>query len=264
MENKRNYYRILHVQPDAPVELIKMSYRTIMQKLRKHPDLGGDEWDASVINEAYAVLSDKKLRAAYDARLLRERSMADAGQQTEKQRAGQERAERNSDEAGPNPDPGPQVDEEPQEQAKESAANKAANDAPCCLFCGCVYQGHLSADRDCANCHSPLQPHVAVAMEESGQRLIQRQEKTSVLQLYTHWPSAALSAVLLDLSLHGLKLRFAEPLTPGHILKIVAPEFVALAKVVRCEQQAESVILGAQFVSLRLASQRGTFVQASA
>ena len=32
MQNRRNYYRILHVQQDAPVEIIKTSYRTLMHR----------------------------------------------------------------------------------------------------------------------------------------------------------------------------------------------------------------------------------------
>lgn len=67
MNNRRNYYRILHVQPDAPLAVIKASYRAQMQKLKLHPDLGGDEKNAATINEAYATLSDEKKRAAYDA-----------------------------------------------------------------------------------------------------------------------------------------------------------------------------------------------------
>jgi hypothetical protein len=66
MENRRNYYRILHVQPDAPTEVIRASYRTLMHKLRMHPDLGGDHWNATLINEAYGVLTDPHRRAAYD------------------------------------------------------------------------------------------------------------------------------------------------------------------------------------------------------
>ena len=66
MENRRNLYRILHVQPDAPDEIIQSSYRTLMMKLRMHPDLGGDHYTATLINEAYAVLSDPARRAAYD------------------------------------------------------------------------------------------------------------------------------------------------------------------------------------------------------
>ena len=64
MENRRNLYRILHVQPDAPEEIIRSSYRTLMTKLRRHPDLGGDHFTATLINEAYAVLSDPEKRAA--------------------------------------------------------------------------------------------------------------------------------------------------------------------------------------------------------
>jgi curved DNA-binding protein CbpA len=66
MENRRNYYRILQVQCDAPPEIIRASYRTIMRELKQHPDLGGDQWNACVINEAYETLSDNVKRAEYD------------------------------------------------------------------------------------------------------------------------------------------------------------------------------------------------------
>lgn len=68
--NRRNHYRILHVQPDAPLEVIKANYRTLMQKLKLHPDLGGDHWNAACVNAAYAILSDPVRRAAYDRELL--------------------------------------------------------------------------------------------------------------------------------------------------------------------------------------------------
>ena len=70
MKNRRNYYRILQVQPDAPAEIIRASYRAMMRDLKKHPDLGGSTWDAEVLNEAYEVLSDPKRRAAYDEELF--------------------------------------------------------------------------------------------------------------------------------------------------------------------------------------------------
>ncbi len=76
MENRRNYYRILHVQRDAPQEIIRISYRTLMQTLRMHPDLGGDHGNASLINEAYAVLSNPQKRAAYDRTLRSAREEA--------------------------------------------------------------------------------------------------------------------------------------------------------------------------------------------
>jgi curved DNA-binding protein CbpA len=70
MKNRRNYYRILQVQPDAPVEIIRSSYRTLMRELKMHPDLGGSTWDASVLNEAYETLIDPARRAAYDEELF--------------------------------------------------------------------------------------------------------------------------------------------------------------------------------------------------
>lgn len=68
--NRRNHYRTLHVQPDAPLEVIKANYRTLMQTLRLHPDLGGDHQAAVQVNEAYAVLGDPGRRAAYDRELF--------------------------------------------------------------------------------------------------------------------------------------------------------------------------------------------------
>ncbi len=67
---RRNYYRTLNVQPDASLEIIKNNYRTLLQKLKMHPDLGGENWNATVINEAYNTLRDPLKRAAYDKKLL--------------------------------------------------------------------------------------------------------------------------------------------------------------------------------------------------
>jgi curved DNA-binding protein CbpA len=70
VKNRRNYYRILQVQPDAPPEIIHASYRTMMRELRRHPDLGGSVAEASLLNEAYETLSDPVRRAAYDDELF--------------------------------------------------------------------------------------------------------------------------------------------------------------------------------------------------
>ena len=72
MQNRRNLYRILHVQPEAPLEIIKASYRSLMTKLKLHPDLGGDHEAAVLINQAYAVLGDPERRRRYDDLLRRQ------------------------------------------------------------------------------------------------------------------------------------------------------------------------------------------------
>ena len=66
---RRNHYRVLHVQPEAPAEVIKASYRTLMAKL--HPDQGGSAELAARLNVAYAVLSDPEQRRRYDQTLKR-------------------------------------------------------------------------------------------------------------------------------------------------------------------------------------------------
>jgi hypothetical protein len=63
---ERNYYRLLHVDPDAHPEVIRAAYRTLLRTLGKHPDLGGDEGEARTIIDAYRVLSDPERRRAYD------------------------------------------------------------------------------------------------------------------------------------------------------------------------------------------------------
>ena len=68
--NQRNFYRILQVQPDAPLDTIKNNYRTLLHKLRLHPDLGGKNDTASFINLAYATLKSPAKRAKYDRKLL--------------------------------------------------------------------------------------------------------------------------------------------------------------------------------------------------
>jgi curved DNA-binding protein CbpA len=66
MKNRRNYYRLLQVQNDAPIEIIRSSFRTLMRDLKQHPDLGGSHWEATLLNEAYETLADPARRAVYD------------------------------------------------------------------------------------------------------------------------------------------------------------------------------------------------------
>ena len=74
-KNRRNYYRILRVQPDASAAVIRNNYRTLLQKLRLHPDLGGDHWNASLLNIAYNTLRHPHRREAYDQELLEQYHM---------------------------------------------------------------------------------------------------------------------------------------------------------------------------------------------
>jgi molecular chaperone DnaJ len=62
----KNYYDILGIAKGASEDEIKKAFRTLAHKY--HPDKkGGDEAKFKEVSEAYAVLSDKKKRAEYDA-----------------------------------------------------------------------------------------------------------------------------------------------------------------------------------------------------
>ena len=73
-----NLYELLHVSRGAPEEIIRASYRTLMQRMHHHPDLGGDPQLAALINEAYAVLTDDGRRQAYDRQLDAESRLVEA------------------------------------------------------------------------------------------------------------------------------------------------------------------------------------------
>lgn len=91
--NRRNHYRVLQVQPDAPFEVIRANYRTLVQKLKLHPDLGGDHWTAAHINAAYHVLSNPVLRAAYDRDLLATYDLATLAEGPVRSGSGRQRRE---------------------------------------------------------------------------------------------------------------------------------------------------------------------------
>jgi WD40 repeat protein len=61
-----DYYELLQVSPKAHLEVIKSAYRTMMSKLNNHPDKGGDEEKAKLLNEAISILSDESKRRNYD------------------------------------------------------------------------------------------------------------------------------------------------------------------------------------------------------
>lgn len=66
MERATDYYQVLQISPKADPAIVKAAYYTHLKTLRKHPDLGGDHEEASVLNEAYEILGNPDRRREYD------------------------------------------------------------------------------------------------------------------------------------------------------------------------------------------------------
>ena len=235
MSGTPDYYRILHVQPDAPTPVIHAIYRTLLNRLQTSATFAG-EADAGLIEEAYAVLGNAQRRAAYDA----QRRAASA-------------------QAAPPPREVHAVDED----ADTLVMNV-------CLFCGAPHgiQRRLERDDDCGRCGSPLCPAERHRLEYSGQRMLSRIPKLHPIDIYVTWPQGEPAAAeMRDLSLNGMQFTSVTRLQPNQIVKIVCSELHALGRVAHTNRDIDTAdrwITGVEFLTLRFRQIRGSFVSAEA
>ena len=244
MKNRRNYYRVLHIQPDAPLDIIKASYRTQMQKLKMHPDLGGDEWDACVLNEAYQVLSDPKKRAAYDAAFVGNRNglktAAPAGARTGHAR----------------------------KQADDAACRTEPHDSSACPFCGTPKPAGTSyaEPTNCSGCSGPLQVAGSLRIADPAKRAFERMPHHSPLALFMDTECSGQQGKLRDLSPVGLQLQSPLPLKPGQIIRITGEVVSAIVQVIYCnrDRNGQSFIAGVEFLTVCFSARVGTFLSENA
>lgn len=231
-EERRNLYRLLHVQPEAPPEVIKASYRTLMSTLRAHPDLGGDVEAAARINAAYAVLIDPEQRRAYDRDLRRHRAR-----------------------------PAPSAPPEPG-QVGDPAAWLADRRCP---FCRLALPPVVHPDTRCASCGSPL---FRLPPNERGELFGRRRNPrnarpmAATLRLPGH--NGDLLGRVRDLSLTGVGLSTAVSAPPRTALRVVTAAFDAVAVVVQCRREPEGYSLHGELLTLQLMRSQGVFVSAKA
>jgi len=231
MENRRNHYRVLHVQPDAPTAVIKSTYRTLMQKLKMHPDLGGDTWNAALVNEAYAILSDPLKRDAYDRQMLKKLQQR-------------------------------------QSQDAATAVSKRDMKRGHCLFCKSVFLVFpgQAASEVCVECRSPLRGNETPETEIVLRRIAARIERTFDVTYYTYWPQSPHHAIAMDFSPTGIAIVGADHFFIGQLIKIESELLNAVAEVKNQESNAEPsfpVRVGLKFVTVSFNLPRGTFVGVS-
>lgn len=258
MKNRRNFYRVLHVQPEAPLEIIKASYRSLMTKLKAHPDLGGDHEAAVLINQAYAVLSNPEKRRQYD----------------ESRRGIKPTPRPQPQSAQPAPFDSPLRPRRAHtysNPARAQTQRPAATPTPYaqCPFCGCAAPGPRPVDAHCDDCASPLTLRLAAAgthtRELFGRRTAPRLNKTADLKMFPHWPHHGYPAQLRDVSSTGISL-FAQHRPPvGQILKLEGRLLNGIARVVSVRGTAQGAVsIHALFLTAALAARTGAFVSEKA
>jgi DnaJ domain len=232
---RRNLYRLLQVQPEAPVEVIKASYRALMTTLKAHPDLGGSHEHAAQLNDAYALLSDPQRRAEYD-RTLKRRAPTSIAPTFQK--------------------PTPNTADPTQWRLTRR-----------CPLCAQALGAILPKAPRCSSCDSPLTPAPSVECADAellGRRRGDRFERAQDAVLYR--PGAQpLPVRVKDLSLTGLALMSPEAFDTGACFRVVAAGFDAVAQVVARRAQGYSYSVHARLLTLQvLRSPAGTFVSAKA
>ncbi len=221
MNNRRNFYRILHVQPEAPLEVIKASYRSLMTKLKAHPDLGGNHESAVLINKAYAILSDPQRRRQYDE-ILRTSKNSGYPQQA-------------------------------------SAKTKGSHHR--CLFCGAAQLQMNAYCATCASPLSPAKPIPNDRLGELfGRRAAPRIAKSGTLIIYPTWPHAGYPARLRDLSPSGISLITEYGARTGQILKFDSNNLNGVARIVSVKANGATFSVHAAFLTVDFVIKAGVFI----
>lgn len=261
-----DYYALLHVDPAAPGEVIRASYRTLMQQLRAHPDLGGDHEAAAQLNAAYATLKDPARRAQYDAQRV-----AQGGNQARGN-------PRQRSEATPPRSPAPQPHQRDSADSHEqngatgvwvNAANGGAH-ANICPFCGAAAsRGRHGVDSvdECHDCAAPLTIVRSVGGENAeSQRSVYRIAKAEALRVYTGPEDrTGIDALVHDISLSGMRFSCAYQFSAGALIRVDCEICAAVARVAHVSQPSSGTVqYGAEFLTVRFKRQRGSLLSVPA
>jgi len=239
MINRRNYYRILHVQPDSPGEIIKASYRTLMQKLKQHPDLGGDDWNASILNTAYNTLKNPEKRAAYDQQFLHKLK-------TTRTKTGRQ------EHYG-----------EQQKQQKSTNTRYYRKDDSRCPFCGTPKPilFRYTNSGNCSHCHSPLKSVVQLRLAGKSRRALHRISHKEPIRYFSDpGKKTGLPGVIRDLSPRGMQFSATDRLEDNQAIKIVSDILSAVARVTYCRSDSGKYAVGVEFLTLHFHRPTGTFI----
>ena len=258
--NRRNYYRILHVQPEAPPEVIRASWRALLGSARMHPDLGGEHEAAALINEAYAVLGDPARRRAYDRTYDPSRMRATLSRPAAAPAPGRTAGPAGPVRAGA---PGPAASAAPVAGGGPDAWRAERR----CPLCRAGLPVPLRADARCARCDAPLAPVPVPPPGERdahGRRAARRRDRDDEATVVPAIGAPGIAARLVDLSMGGAALSARAPVAPGSVVRVLLPTLDAVARVVACEGGRPGWRLRVQWLSARPLASRGVYLAARA
>ncbi len=231
--NRRNYYRVLQIQPDAPEEIIMASHHVLRQYPRQ---------DINLLDEAYTVLVNPATRMRYDVFL------AGSWLSAEKELV---------------PVANAQFTDGAVNQTALSVVDDMATSY--CIFCGTAYtqQSTPYLDNKCVVCSSPLQTAIDEQYAQKNRSNI-RISAHSELAFYLFWPDTPHKGMLQDLSPRGA--RFLSEVAPEmyDIIKIDAPSFRAVAEAIHLQTEQHHVSVGVRFLTIEFEQRRGNFLVVSA
>ena len=286
-----DYYQLLHVLPDAPAPVIKASYRAMMQKMRHHPDLGGDLSRAQLLNEAVDTLCNPARRAIYDRELQASTSWlnsnaaapADGTEKPSPQAQNKSSGtEQNSDMPGGKPNGYGKRTEKPDETANRESDRERSSAVPQtqlpkpphCLFCKASFSAtprtrhYYQADDQCHQCKAPtaaLEQLSASTTEEL--RRVYRHDHSAVVRLWTHWPASThVDARLQDVSLAGCAIESDTALDRDVMVLLDTEALKAICQVKYCKWVEGRAIfsIGLAFKTLKTKARPGTMFSAIA
>jgi len=228
MKNRRNLYRLLQVQPDAPIEIIRTSYRTLMRELKQHPDLGGDHGKASMLNEAYEILSDRVRRAEYDKELFQKYTKKIL----------------------------PQKNPTPENTTTRSFDH---NKPP---------TGYTTGGNNSSASESFTASHAENKSQQSRRRKVKRMKRYEEVRYYSTSHHLEGVAQMLDVSTDGVRFICSQNLNEKVTLRLISRLFRAEAKVITSQKCVlhgrTNYCVGAQFTKVTFHNPRGSFVSNTA
>lgn len=289
MRHPRDFYRLLHVQHDAPAVVIKASYRAMMQTLRCHPDLGGDEGNAKLLNEAMATLGDPVARAAYDAALLgpaAARSRKASGHAS-RGCASDARAGAFRDRHGPRSADATSPSGTATGTGASGASTAGVSDRDrsqrvdnpdfgisYCRFCHASRLNTWTPAAgyailpECTRCGGPTRPvERFVASFAADRRHLDRRLHAGAATLWLRWPTEEpLSASLTDLSITGCALETTLAPRAGQVVLLNTVPLNAIAEVRSCAPSANGRRhrIGLAFLTVQTLASPGEFHAATA